>query len=159
MTSGDIETNPGPRHRGENSVIKLCGRNWVFPHACTADSKPQLDDLQHMKYTTEDGREVDFRLMDQLKPHVVRVAIALRFPGHVITAVERHCDPAYYLLCEWLREANREWDPRPVTWRTLIEALRGANCQDEANKLEKYLIEYNSGDTETWLLYNYYDET
>ena len=141
MTSGDIETNPGPR--GENSVIiKL-----VFPHACTADDEPQLVDLQHLTYTTEDGRDVDFRLMDQIKPHVVRVAIALRFPQHVITAVERHSDPAYHLLSEWLRGANRKSDPRPVTWRTLIEALRQANCQEEADKLEKYLIA--SRDTET----------
>ena len=102
-----------------------------------------------MKYTTEDGREVDFRLMDQLKPHVVRVAIALKFPQHAIAAVERHGDPAYYLLREWLRGANRELDPRPVTWKTLIAALREANCQDEADKLEQYLIEPNSCDTDT----------
>ena len=102
-----------------------------------------------MKYTTEDGRKVAFRLMDQLKPHVVHVAIALKFPQHAITAIEHHHDPVYYLLREWLRGANREWDPKPVTWRALIEALRGANCQEEADKLDQYLIEPNSSGTDT----------
>ena len=103
-----------------------------------------------MTYTTEDGRRVKFRLMDQLRPHIVRVATALRFPGHVITdIIEHRSEPIYHLLIEWLRGANRELDPRPVTWRTLIEALRDANCQEEADKLEKYLIEPTSVDTET----------
>ena len=102
-----------------------------------------------MTYTTGDGRRVDFRLMDQLKPHVVRVAIALRFPQHAITAVECHDEPVYHLLSEWLRGANRERDPRPVTWRTLIEALRDTNCQEEADKLEQYLIEPTSRETDT----------
>ena len=83
--------------------------------------------------------------MDQLKPHILRVAIALRFPQH---AIERHDDPVCYLLSEWLRGANQELDTRPVTWRTLIEALQDANCQEEANVLEKYLIEPTSRDTD-----------
>ena len=97
-----------------------------------------------MTYTTDDGR-VQMRLMDQLQPHIVRVAIALRFPQHAITAVEHHTDPVYYLLSKWLQGANMELDPRPVTWRTLIEALRDAKCHKEADKLEKYLIEPTSG--------------
>ena len=102
-----------------------------------------------MTYTTEDGRRGDLRLMDQLKAHAVRLAIALRFPRHAITAVECHDDPVYYLLHEWLRGANKELDQRPVTWRTLTEALRAANCQEEADKLDQYLIEPNSSDTDT----------
>ena len=89
------------------------------------------------------------RLMDQLKAHVVRVAIALKFPQHAINAVKCNDDPVCYLLSEWLRGANRELDPRPVTWRTLIEALRDANCQKEADILHQYLIESDSRDTET----------
>ena len=89
---------------------------------------------------------VDLRLMNQLRPYAVRVAIALRFPQYAITAVERHDDPVYYLLSEWLRGANQK-DPRP-TWRTLIKALREANCQEEANELDQYLNEPNSSDTD-----------
>ena len=117
--------------------------------SCTADSKPQLADLLHMTYTTEDGRRVNLRLMDQLNPHIVRVAIALRFPDHVVTdIIKHHDDPVYYLLIEWLQGANRGWDPRPVTWRTLIAALRDANCHEVATVLEKYLIKLTPCDTE-----------
>ena len=90
-----------------------------------------------MSYTGEDGRDVHFRLMDQLKPHWRRLAIALKFPQHEIAIMENKDDSLYYLFSEWLRGANQE-DPRPVTWRTLIEALRCANVQEEANVLEKH---------------------
>ena len=94
--------------------------NWFFSCTCTADSKPQLADLQFMTYTSSanEGR-VQLRLMDQLEPHIVRVAIALKFQKHAITAVEHQDDPVYYLLSKWLQGDNRGWDPRPVTWRTL----------------------------------------
>ena len=115
-----------------------------------------------MTYTTEDGERVHLRLMDQLRPHIVNVAIALKFPLHTGRG---HDNPVGYLLSEWLRGANRELDPRPVTWRTLIEALRDANCQEEADILDQYLIESDSHDTETpgiiiigYYYNNYYDE-
>ena len=94
-----------------------------------------------MSYTGEDGRNVHFRLMDQLSPHWRRLAIALKFPRHEIAIIENKDDSMYYLLSEWLRGANQEKDPRPVTWRTLIKALRHANVQEEATVLEKYFIE------------------
>ena len=127
--------------------------------SCTADSIPQLVDLQHLTYTTEDGRRVNLRLMDQLRPHIVHVAIALWLPDHVATdTIKHHDDPVYYLLIEWLQGANRELDPRPVTWRTLIAALRDANCHEVADQLEKYLIELTPCDTELSGIIGY-DET
>ena len=93
-----------------------------------------------MSYTGEDGRAVHFRVMDQLKPHWRRMAIALKFPLHKITIMEKKDDPAYYLLSEWLQGANQEVDSRPVTWRTLIKALRHANVQEEATVLEKHFV-------------------
>ena len=93
-----------------------------------------------MSYTGDDGREVQFRLMDQLKPHWRRLAIALKFPQHEIDTMVKEEDPVYYLLKEWLRGANKEKDSRPACWRTLIEALRHANVQEEASVLEEKLI-------------------
>ena len=92
-----------------------------------------------MSYTGEDGRDIHFRLMDQLSPHWRRLAIALKFSQYEI--MRHKDDPVLYLLSEWLRGANQEKDPRPVTWRTLIEALRHANVQEEATVLEKHFIE------------------
>ena len=93
-----------------------------------------------MSYTGEDGRDVHFRLMDQLKPHWREVAITMKFPQHEIAIMEKKDNPVFYLTSEWLRGANQEVDPRPVTWRTLIEALRHANVQEEATILEKHFI-------------------
>ena len=96
-----------------------------------------------MSYTGEDGRDVHFRLMDQLKPHWWRLAIALKFSHHEIAVMTRN-DPVFYLLMEWLQGANQEMDSRPVTWATLITALRDANVQEEANMLEKHFVQTES---------------
>ena len=92
-----------------------------------------------MSYTGEDGEDVPFRLMDQVRPHWRELAIALKFPQHEIAIMEHKDNSVYYLLTEWLRGANQEKDPRPVTWETLITALRAANIQEEAKFLEKHL--------------------
>ena len=55
--------------------------------------------------------------------------------------MENKDDPVLYLFIEWLRGANQEKDPRPVTWRTLIVALRHANVQEAATVLKKHFIE------------------
>ena len=109
----------------------------------TVDDKPGLHDLQYMSYTGEDGKNVSFRLMDRLNPprYWKRLAIALKFPYHNIATIESDDDPVVCLLSEWLRGANHDNDQRPVTWRTLIEALRHANFHAEANKLEKHYIQ------------------
>ena len=94
-----------------------------------------------MSYTGEDGRDVHFRLMQQVRPHWKDLAIALKSPQYEIAIMEKKDDQIYSLMSEWLRGANHEVDPRPVTWRTLIEALRHANIQEEATVLEKHLID------------------
>ena len=57
--------------------------------------------------------------------------------------IKHEDDPVLYLMSEWLQGANQEKDPRPVTWRTLIAALRHANVQEEANILEKHFIQFS----------------
>ena len=104
------------------------------------DQKPDLNDLLCMSYTSEDGKTIKFRLMDQVKPHWRRLAITLKFAQHEIAVMESKDDPVYYLLSEWLRGANKENDSRPVTWGTFIIALRDANVQNEANILEQHCV-------------------
>ena len=94
-----------------------------------------------MSYTVGDGKDVHFRLMNQLKPHWRELAITLKFPQHEIAIMEKKDNPVYYLLSEWLRGANQEKDPKPVTWRTLIEALQQANVQEEVDILAKHFIQ------------------
>ena len=79
--------------------------------------------------------------MDQVKSHWRRLAIALKFPQHEISNIASQDDQVCYLLSEWLRGANQEKDPRPVTWRTFITALRDANIQDVADVLENHFIQ------------------
>ena len=100
----------------------------------------------HMSYIGEDGEDVHVRLMDRLKPpqHWRSLAIALKFPYHKIATIKSKDDPVFCLLNEWLQGANHDNDQRPVTWRTLIEALRHANVHAEAYELEKHCIQVPS---------------
>ena len=93
-----------------------------------------------MSYTSEDGQTVHFRLMDGIKPRVTRLAVALKFPDYVIDDMETKRDPVLYLLKEWLRGGNQEHDSRPLTWGTLITALRAAGLSEEADILEQYFV-------------------
>ena len=97
-----------------------------------------MKEIQCISFTNDVGATVKFRLMDRLRPRWRDLAIALGFPGHSIAAMERKDQPeaVYYLFDEWLRGANLDEDPRPLTWRTLITALRDANIHEEANTLE-----------------------
>ena len=124
--------------------LSNCGNSVLHCHcffSTTADDKPVLDDLLCMSYTGWDGRDTHFRLMDQLQSHWRRLAIALKFRLCDTTIMEHKDDPVFYLLSEWLRGANQERDSRPVTWRTLITALRDANVQKEADMLEIHFVE------------------
>ena len=117
-----------------------CNITLLYCFYTTADDKPGLDELLCMSYTSEDGRDIRFRLMDQLHPHWRRLAIALKFQQSDIAVMKQEDDPVYHLLSEWLRRANQERDSRPVTWATLITALRDANFQEEADMLEEHFV-------------------
>ena len=100
-----------------------------------------------MSCTNEDGR--DFRLKNQVKPYWRDLAVALKFPLNEIAIMEHKDDNSrvHYLFHEWLRGANHEKDSRPVTWATLITALKNANIQQEAKILEEHFVEMpNSGE-------------
>ena len=122
-----------------------------------ADDKPNLNDLLHMTYTGEDGKDVHVRLMDQVKSHWMRLAIALDFPehDHEIAIMESQHDPVYCLLTKWLHGANMEKDPRPVTWETFIIALRDANIQEEATVLERHFIQVPKATSGKLMIYVY----
>ena len=103
------------------------------------DEKPALDDLKYMSIAGEDG-ETHFRLMEHLQFRWRSLAIALKFPFHSIEAIEHSKNPIYQPLSEWLQGANMKEDTRPLTWTTLIEALREAKIHEEADTLEKHFV-------------------
>ena len=95
-----------------------------------------------MLYTSEDGngQTVPFRLMDRIRPRVTGLAIALDFPQYVIAVLKNDSDSVCFLLTEWLRGGNQEHDSRPLTWGTLISALRASNLSDEVRILEDHFV-------------------
>ena len=98
-------------------------------------------DLQCMSYTGEDGKIVDFRLKDRLLRKWKDLAYALKFPAYVIDTIKKEDDPLDQLLMKWLQGDNKTEDLRPITWGTLIAALRHSNFQEEVNILEKHFVQ------------------
>ena len=101
-----------------------------------SDDKPELHQLLNISYTDDDGREKNFRFMDRVQPYWRRLAVALKFPSYTIDTTEKKDDPIYFLMSKWLEGGNCDHDSRPLTWLTLIRALRDANIQENANILE-----------------------
>ena len=115
-----------------------------FCRFTTVDDEPKMYDLQCKSYTGEDGKVKDFRLRERISRNWRDFAYALRFPIHVVESIKSGEDPVEHLLRKWLQGANKNEDPRPITWGTLIAALRHANFQEEVSILEKHFIQVDT---------------
>lgn len=91
-----------------------------------------------MDYHDSKGGRVSFRLVDRILPRCQQLATALGFPQHTIDVMMklRGDEPVWHLLNEWLSGTSQEGDSKkPITWRTLIEALRRAKMHEEVTIL------------------------
>ena len=116
----------------------------TFTIFTAVDDKPKMYDLQCMSYIGEDGKATDFRLKERILRNWRDFAYALRFPIHAVESTKPGEDPVEHLLRKWLQGANKNEDPRPITWGTLIAALRHANFQEEVNILEEHFIQVDT---------------
>ena len=91
-----------------------------------------------MSCTSQDGRTITFKLMERIKPRVTRLAIALGFPQYIIANLKTEPDPVHYLFAEWLGGDSQE-DTRPLTWGTLISALKEAGLVEEFTILQQHI--------------------
>ena len=96
-----------------------------------------------MSYRREDHeKDKKFCLLDRVKARWKRVARALKFPEYDIDTAEAKGDEAAgWIFKVWLRGGNMEEDDRPITWNTLITALKEANMGGEVDILDTYLVE------------------
>ena len=93
--------------------------------------KPKLQDLQLLKYC---GGQV--RIIDEISGRWSYAAIAFGFEGHSIDRIKLSTqhqarEACTMMMTEWLKGAKRG----PVTWGTLVHALRDAEFADLADKL------------------------
>ena len=102
-----------------------------------------------MSYTDENGKDTDFRLKERILRNWRDFAYALNFPIHAVESIKPGEDSVDYFLRKWLQGANKTEDPRPITWGTLIAALRHANFQEEVKILEKHLIQVDTVSTQS----------
>ena len=121
----------------------------AFTIFAAVDEMPKMYDLQCMSYTGEDGKATDFRLKERILRNWRDFAYALNFPIHAVESIKPGEDPVDHFLRKWLQGANKTEDSRPITWGTLIAALRHANFQEEADILGKHLIQVDTVSTQS----------
>ena len=105
---------------------------------------PKAHELQCLTYPTDEGHHHKFRLMERIRPSWKSLAIALKFEINIIDIIAKEDDSVYSLLTRWLRGQNMEQDKRPLTWRTLIDALDCASFQQDVKLLEECLVALKS---------------
>ena len=93
-------------------------------------------ELHQLDLLEENGSTV--RIIDTVASKWDRIALRLHFSGHDISRIERDHEKSVVRACqamfsEWLEGKGRQ----PITWNTLIEALKEAGFSQLASELEK----------------------
>lgn len=100
-----------------------------------------MREIYYMSYKNSNNEEEEFRLIARIDPYFKEFARALNFPNYTFkTAKNKGDDGVDWLIGEWLRGANMSNDKRPITWDTLIAALKEAGMKDEVDIIENYIV-------------------
>ena len=107
---------------------------------CTA-AKPGIDTLTCLKYTDEQGETQRIHIMDEIGAKWKKVGRCLKFSTSDLDNIESTCrgdaeECSVKLFTLWLEEAVSKL---PITWQTLLEALKDARMYQLANKLTTYM--------------------
>ena len=122
--------------------------------------KPELNQLQYMEYMdVEKGKLVPYRVMDKLQRVWEDLATALNFDPDIIEVMATKNSAKESLRClltDWLRGENMERDDSPLTWGTLVKAMKKAKSKAVADFLTEHLDEMLSRERKNWGLQNYF---
>ena len=112
----------------------------------TTDTKPEIADLNCFKYKDTKGEIQRFYIMNKIAAQWRKIGIALKFETNCLDSIQSTCNHDVEQCCEkmltqWLGGHVKQL---PITWRTLLEALRDARMNQVADELtdllDKHLI-------------------
>ena len=114
--------------------------NCIFYILCVIDAKPGIDILTCLKYTDEQGETQRIHIMDEIGAKWKRVGRCLKFSICDLDNIESTChgdaeECSARLLNLWLQGHVEAVSNLPITWQTLLEALKDARMCQLADKL------------------------
>ena len=107
---------------------------------CFIDAKPGIDTLTCLKYTDEQGKMQRIYIMDEIGAKWKRVGRCLKFSTSDLDNIESTChgdaeECSVKLFTLWLQGHVEAVSHLPITWETLLEALKDARMCQLADKL------------------------
>ena len=108
------------------------------------DSKPDISTLLCFKYKDEQGKTQRIYIIDEMAAKWKRVGISLKFSTGSLNNIESTCHHdveacVNRLLTMWLEGHVQDVSQAPITWETLLEALRDSRLGQLADSLTDLL--------------------
>ena len=108
------------------------------------DTKPEITTLNCFKYKDEQGRTQRIYIMDEIAAKWKRFGLCLKFSPSSLNNIESTCRGdveacVNRLLTMWLEGHVQDVSHAPITWETLLEALRDARLGKVADNLTDLL--------------------
>ena len=93
--------------------------------------------LNCLKYEDESGRTQRIYIIDEIAKDWKRFGLILGFSFHLLDTYEMNCrgqlvECCNEMMAHWLKGRGTA---EPITWNTLVEALRNAHMDQLADKL------------------------
>ena len=112
------------------------------------DSKPDICTLTCFKYKDEQERTQRIYIMDEITAKWKRFGICLKFSPSILDNIESTCRGdveacVNRLLTMWLEGHVQDVSQAPITWETLLEALRDARLGKLADDLTDLLTSHD----------------
>ena len=104
------------------------------------DSKPDIGTLTCFKYKDEKGRTQRIYIIDEIAAKWRRFGVCLKFSTNILDNIESTCRGdveacVNRLLTLWLEGHVQNVSQAPITWETLLEALRDGRLGQLADNL------------------------
>ena len=129
------------------SVLHFCGALLclIVSHA---DTKPDMSTLLCFKYKDEQGKTQRIYIIDEMAAKWKRVGISLKFSTSSLNNIESTCHHdveacVNRLLTMWLEGHVQDVSQAPITWETLLEALRDTRLGQLADNLTYLLTSHD----------------
>ena len=113
----------------------------LFQHV---DTKPEITTLNCFKYKDALGRTQRVFITDEIGTSWNRVGLSLNFTASSLDSIESTCRGDVVKCCNrlltmWLEGQVQDVSQAPITWETLLEALRDSRLGQLADKLTDLL--------------------
>ena len=106
---------------------------------------PDMATLNCLKYEDENGRTQRIYIIDEIAKNWKQFGLILGFSFHRLSAYEMDCDGRSVECCNKMMAGWFDEREEPITWNTLVEALRNAHMDQLADQLIYVLLNSEDG--------------